>query len=172
MNWFLIKMCMSPEIWLVKTFVFNSKNNISRWQLGVAGLSLSIDCISGLSLDIESSGESEPDIGEEDADSKSTSSWEDMSKLDPNMLLYKAAQARNLPVMLEALSNGADPNWTNEEEDDKTPIMKVVETVSFLSLVFIQKFLQAFVITFCPAPGRHSVHPLTVTMGRYRLRNY
>ena len=41
-----------------------------------------------------------------------------MSKLDPNLLLYKAAEARNLPVMLEALANGADPNWVNADDED------------------------------------------------------
>ena len=45
------------------------------------------------------------------------------------MLLFKAAQARNLPVMLEALANSADPNWVCGENDDKTPIMKAIETV-------------------------------------------
>jgi Arf-GAP/coiled-coil/ANK repeat/PH domain-containing protein len=45
------------------------------------------------------------------------------------MLLFKAAQARNLTVMLEALANGADPNWVNEEEEGRTPLMKAVETV-------------------------------------------
>jgi hypothetical protein len=44
------------------------------------------------------------------------------------MLLFKAAQARNLTVMLEALANGADPNWVNEEEEGRTPLMKAVET--------------------------------------------
>lgn len=52
-----------------------------------------------------------------------------MSKLDPNLLLYKATQARNLPVMLEALANRADPNWVNQEEEGKTPLMKAVDTV-------------------------------------------
>lgn len=61
---------------------------------------------------------------------KSTTSWEDVSKLDPNTLLFKAAQARNLPVMLEALAHGADPNWVNEEDEGKTPLIKAVETVS------------------------------------------
>jgi len=53
-----------------------------------------------------------------------------MSSLDPNMLLFKAAQARNLAVMLEALANGAETNWVNIQEEDKTPLMKAVETVS------------------------------------------
>ena len=46
------------------------------------------------------------------------------------MLLYKATEARNLPVMLEALAHGADPNWVSGDDDSKTPIMKAVETVS------------------------------------------
>lgn len=56
-----------------------------------------------------------------------------MSKLDPNLLLYKAAQARNLPVMLEALANKADPNWVNQDEEGMTPLMKAVDTVSRLN---------------------------------------
>lgn len=77
---------------------------------------------------MESSEESSTECDDAD-DIKSTTSWEDMSKLDPNMLLYKAAQARNLTVMLEALAHGANPNWVNEEDDGKTPLMKAVETV-------------------------------------------
>ena len=81
------------------------------------------------SMDIASSDESDTGV-DEGEDSRSTTSWEDMSKLDPNMLLFKAAQARNLTVMLEALANGADPNWVNEEEEGRTPLMKAVETGS------------------------------------------
>ncbi|XP_033763338.1 arf-GAP with coiled-coil, ANK repeat and PH domain-containing protein 2-like isoform X2 [Pecten maximus] len=87
------------------------------------------------SLDLESSEGSE--VEDDGDDSKSTTSWEDMSKLDPNMLLYKAAQARNLAVMLEALANGADPNWVHEEEEGKTPLMKVVETGSLSACEFL-----------------------------------
>ena len=79
-------------------------------------------------MDIQSSDESDTGV-DEGEDSRSTTSWEDMSKLDPNMLLFKAAQARNLTVMLEALANGADPNWVNDEEEGRTPLMKAVETV-------------------------------------------
>ncbi|CAC5382180.1 ACAP [Mytilus coruscus] len=53
------------------------------------------------------------------------------------MLLYKAAQARNLTVMLEALANGADPNWVNEEEEGRTPLMKAVETGSLSACEFL-----------------------------------
>lgn len=81
-------------------------------------------CSADFDLDVSS------ESSDTEEDTKSTTSWEDMSTLDPNMLLFKAAQARNLAVMLEALANGADSNWVNLQEDDKTPIMKAIETVS------------------------------------------
>ena len=80
--------------------------------------------VSDFELDVSSESSDTED------DSRSTTSWEDMSSLDPNMLLFKAAQARNLAVMLEALANGAETNWVNIQEEDKTPLMKAVETVS------------------------------------------
>lgn len=99
------------------------------------------------SLDLESSDESSHDVDDDssgpggagshtDGD-RFTTSWEDMSKLDPNLLLYKASGARNLPVMLEALSNKADPNWVNLEEDGKTPIMRAVQTGSLAACEFL-----------------------------------
>ncbi|KAH9513503.1 Arf-GAP with coiled-coil, ANK repeat and PH domain-containing protein 2 [Bulinus truncatus] len=95
------------------------------------------------SLDLESSDESLHEYDDELSDSVAldgdnfTTSWEDMSKLDPNLLLYKASAARNLPVMLEALANRGDPNWVNLEEDGKTPIMKAVQTGSLAACEFL-----------------------------------
>lgn len=86
---------------------------------------------SDLELDSE---ESESEV---EADSRSTTSLEDVSKLVPDLLLYKAAGAHNLPVMLEALANKANPNWTNAEDDSKTPLMKAVESVSRLIYILI-----------------------------------
>lgn len=83
---------------------------------------------SGHDYDDDVSGARESGFGDGD---EFTTSWEDMSKLDPNLLLYKASGARNLPVMLEALSNRADPNWVNMEDEGKTPIMRAVQTVRF-----------------------------------------
>jgi Arf-GAP/coiled-coil/ANK repeat/PH domain-containing protein len=97
-------------------------------------------------FDIESSDDSCQDYDDEasaaggnvtvDGDDLTTS-WEDMSKLDPNLLLYKASGARNLPVMLEALSNKADPNWVNLEDEGKTPIMKAIQTGSLVVCEFL-----------------------------------
>ncbi|XP_022340712.2 arf-GAP with coiled-coil, ANK repeat and PH domain-containing protein 2-like isoform X1 [Crassostrea virginica] len=92
-----------------------------------------IDSI-GHNIELESSEGSDLDDAD---DTTSTTSWEDMSKLDPNLLLYKATQARNLPVMLEALANRADPNWVNQEEEGRTPLMKAVDTGSLTITEFL-----------------------------------
>ena len=93
------------------------------WLLGIYNIPLLVYLVD---IELESSEGSDLDDAD---DTTSTTSWEDMSKLDPNLLLYKATQARNLPVMLEALANRADPNWVNQEEEGKTPLMKAVDTV-------------------------------------------
>uniref|UniRef100_A0A8C1WCC8 Arf-GAP with coiled-coil, ANK repeat and PH domain-containing protein n=1 Tax=Cyprinus carpio TaxID=7962 RepID=A0A8C1WCC8_CYPCA len=47
-------------------------------------------------------------------------------ELDPGALLYKACQARNLPVMAEALAHGADVSSVNEEDEGKSPLIQAV----------------------------------------------
>jgi Arf-GAP/coiled-coil/ANK repeat/PH domain-containing protein len=84
-----------------------------------------------MDLDESDSG-SEP---ESDQDTTSTTSYEDFTKLHPDMLLYKAAQARNLPVMLEALAQQADINWHIDDNDGKTPLIKAVDSVSVGNLI-------------------------------------
>ena len=46
------------------------------------------------------------------------------------MLLYKASSARNLPVMTQAIAQGADINWGNPDDHLMTPLIKAVESVS------------------------------------------
>lgn len=82
---------------------------------------------SGIHLD-DSEHDSGSDV-ERDPEVASTTSLEDISKLHPDMLLYKAARARNLPVMLEAISLGANPNWKNEEEEGRTALIQAVHSV-------------------------------------------
>lgn len=124
----------------VEGAVLSVSNNSSRDS--DSGLGVSADVIVfgkeieniGRNIDLESSDGS--DIEDAD-DTTSTTSWEDMSKLDPNLLLYKAAQARNLPVMLEALANKADPNWVNQDDKGMTPLMKAVDTGSLTVTEFL-----------------------------------
>lgn len=65
--------------------------------------------------------------GEDDND---TIGEEDISKLHPNLLLYKAAAAHNLPVMCEAMGFGADRNWTNNEDLERSALHQAVLSVS------------------------------------------
>nr|CAB3222752.1 ArfGAP-6 arf-GAP with coiled-coil, ANK repeat and PH domain-containing protein 3 [Phallusia mammillata] len=48
----------------------------------------------------------------------------EISKLHPNLLLYKATDAANLPVMILAKSNKADLNWKNPDAEGKTALMQ------------------------------------------------
>lgn len=64
---------------------------------------------------------------------------EDISKLHPDLLLYKAAAAHNLPVMCEALALGADKLWSNAEDRSRSPIHQAIISVS-LSLHFYTLF--------------------------------
>lgn len=66
----------------------------------------------------ESSGEAE--IEQEASD------LEDLRELHPGLLVYKAARARNLPLMAEALAHGAEVNWVNDEDENKTPLVQAV----------------------------------------------
>nr|XP_033778197.1 arf-GAP with coiled-coil, ANK repeat and PH domain-containing protein 3 isoform X2 [Geotrypetes seraphini] len=77
----------------------------------------------------ESSGEAE--IEQEASDS------EDMRELHPGLLVYKASRARNLPVMAQALAHGADVNWMNEEDENKTPLIQAVIGGSLIACEFL-----------------------------------
>ena len=83
-----------------------------------------------VAIDIDADSESSTSEPEADQDTRSTTSFEDLSKLGPDLLLYRAAQARNLAVMVEALAAGANPNWHEEDESGKTPLIMAIESVS------------------------------------------
>ncbi|NWQ59187.1 ACAP3 protein, partial [Neopipo cinnamomea] len=77
----------------------------------------------------ESSGEAE--IEQEASD------LEDVRELHPGLLIYKAAQARNLPLMAEALAHGAEINWVNDEDENKTPLIQAVKGGSLIACEFL-----------------------------------
>lgn len=62
---------------------------------------------------------------------------EDISNLNPDILLYKAAIAHNLPVMCEALALGADKNWINVNNDCRSPIHQAVLSGSVMSCAYL-----------------------------------
>ncbi|KAM9299140.1 arf-GAP with coiled-coil, ANK repeat and PH domain-containing protein 3 [Gastrophryne carolinensis] len=62
---------------------------------------------------------------------------EDLRELHPGLLMYKASRARNLPIMAEALANGANVNWVNDEDENKTPLIQAVIGGSLIACEFL-----------------------------------
>ncbi|KAJ8914563.1 hypothetical protein NQ315_010027, partial [Exocentrus adspersus] len=87
-----------------------------------------IDGAIDLSSDQESTG------GEDDDE---TVGEEDISKLQPDLLLYKAAAAHNLPVMCEALAQGADKCWINPDDRGRSPIHAAVLSGSVMPCAYL-----------------------------------
>ncbi|CAH1112565.1 unnamed protein product [Psylliodes chrysocephalus] len=81
-----------------------------------------------LSSDQESTG------GEEENE---TVGEEDISKLQPDLLLYKAAAAHNLPVMCEALALGGDKCWINPEDRSRSPLHAAVFSGSVMPCAYL-----------------------------------
>ncbi|XP_068096707.1 arf-GAP with coiled-coil, ANK repeat and PH domain-containing protein 3 [Hyperolius riggenbachi] len=77
----------------------------------------------------ESSGEAETEQDPSDP--------EDLRELHPGLLMYKASRARNLPIMAEALANGANVNWVNDEDESKTPLIQAVIGGSLIACEFL-----------------------------------
>ncbi|XP_058818210.1 arf-GAP with coiled-coil, ANK repeat and PH domain-containing protein 2 [Topomyia yanbarensis] len=62
---------------------------------------------------------------------------EEFEKLNPNFLLYKAACGHNLPVMCQAMALGADKNWRNPDELDRTALHAAILSGSVMSCEFL-----------------------------------
>ncbi|XP_053694180.1 arf-GAP with coiled-coil, ANK repeat and PH domain-containing protein 2 isoform X2 [Sabethes cyaneus] len=62
---------------------------------------------------------------------------EEFDKLNPNFLLYKASGGHNLPVMCQALALGADKNWCNPDELDRTALHAAILSGSVMSCEFL-----------------------------------
>lgn len=62
---------------------------------------------------------------------------EDFDKLNPNYLLYKAASGHNLPVMCQAMALGANKNWTNPDELDRTALHAAILSGSVMSCEYL-----------------------------------
>ena len=60
-----------------------------------------------------------------------------IDELNPDLLLYRAAGAHNLPVMLMALALGANPEWRHEAECRQKAIHQAVRSGSVMSTQFL-----------------------------------
>lgn len=106
------------------------------------------------SLELDSADES-PTQDEED-----TTLEEDISNLSPSLLLYRAAGAHNLPVMCLALANGADPNWTNPDENGRYPLHQAIQSGSIMACEFL--LLNGAKSNSADSMGRTSLHVSTL----------
>ncbi|KAG1649790.1 Arf-GAP with coiled-coil, ANK repeat and PH domain-containing protein 2 [Nymphon striatum] len=88
-------------------------------------------------LGLDSADES-PDLeNEDDGNVGETTVLEDIEKLHPNLLLYRAASVHNLPVMCQAIANGADTNWINEEDFSRRPLHQAILSGSFKACEYL-----------------------------------
>ncbi|KAI4461336.1 centaurin/arf [Holotrichia oblita] len=86
-----------------------------------------IDEILDLSSDQDSTG------GEDNSELEE----EDISKLHPETLLYKAAAAHNIPVMCEALALGADKQWLNTDDRNRCALHQAILSGSVMSCAYL-----------------------------------
>ncbi|XP_023653902.1 arf-GAP with coiled-coil, ANK repeat and PH domain-containing protein 2-like isoform X1 [Paramormyrops kingsleyae] len=55
----------------------------------------------------------------------------------PDLQLYWASRMCSLPDMAEALAYGADVNWANSDEDNRTPLIQAVQGGSLVTCEFL-----------------------------------
>ncbi|CAG0887159.1 unnamed protein product [Darwinula stevensoni] len=77
------------------------------------------------------------DCSTEGEDDSPVVGGEDMSKLDANHLLFRAAKAHNLPVMCQALALSADKDWCNHEDRNLTPLHMAVLSGSTMACEYL-----------------------------------
>lgn len=72
---------------------------------------------------------------------------EDIENLHPDMLLYKAAAAHNLPVMCAALAAGADKLWSNVDDKSRNALHQAIISVHiFISCIHILHVLYYIIL--------------------------
>ncbi|KAL7026934.1 hypothetical protein ACKWTF_005239 [Chironomus riparius] len=91
-----------------------------------------LDTSMPVACNLFSNSDQESTSGEEDVLDE-----EDIDKLNPNYVLYKASIAHNLPVMCQAMSLGADKNWINPENFERTPLHQAVIVGSLMTCEFL-----------------------------------
>lgn len=62
---------------------------------------------------------------------------EDLSELNSDLLLYKAAASHNLPVMCQALALGANKNWSNEKDNGRKPLHQAIISGSVMACEYL-----------------------------------
>lgn len=71
--------------------------------------------------------ESESPVGVQRAESPPV--FTELTDFSADLLLYWASSACSLPDMAEAMAHGADVNWVNAEDSNRTPLIQAVQGV-------------------------------------------
>ncbi|XP_033218579.1 arf-GAP with coiled-coil, ANK repeat and PH domain-containing protein 2 isoform X2 [Belonocnema kinseyi] len=106
------------------------KEKVKESDVLLFGCDLPKPMIEG-SLELSSDQDSTAGEEEEFADE------EDIQNLHPEMLLYKAAAAHNLPVMCAALAAGADKLWLNINDRGRNAIHQAIISGSVMSCEYL-----------------------------------
>ncbi|KAF4526589.1 hypothetical protein B566_EDAN006403 [Ephemera danica] len=83
-------------------------------------------------IDLSSDDDSTGGEGDDDITGE-----EDISTLHPDRLLYRAAEAHNLPVMCEALALGADKTWENPDDRGRRAIHQAILSGSVMACEYL-----------------------------------
>nr|XP_033780994.1 arf-GAP with coiled-coil, ANK repeat and PH domain-containing protein 1 [Geotrypetes seraphini] len=94
------------------------------------------------------------------ADGEATGMGEDLRNLHPGALLYRAAACQNLPIMADALAHGADANWVNGGEANKTPLIQAVLINSLVACEFLLQ--NGASVNQADSCGRGPLHHATI----------
>ncbi|EZA47962.1 hypothetical protein DMN91_012484 [Ooceraea biroi] len=84
---------------------------------------------------------------------------EDIENLHPEMLLYKAAAAHNLPVMCAALAADADKLWSNVNDKNRSALHQAIISGSVMSCEYL--LLNGARINCQDAEGKTPLHLAT-----------
>ncbi|XP_072543213.1 LOW QUALITY PROTEIN: arf-GAP with coiled-coil, ANK repeat and PH domain-containing protein 2 [Salminus brasiliensis] len=111
-----------------------------------------------------SSSLSEPELQEESpvplTRHDSPRVFSELTEPCPGLLLYWASCSSSLPDMAEAFALGADANWVNGEDQNRTPLMQAVQGGSLVTCEFL---LQNSANVDQPdARGRAALHHATI----------
>lgn len=84
---------------------------------------------------------------------------DDISKLHPSLLLYRAAAVHNLPVMCQAQSMGGDPNWVNLEDKGRLPLHQAIISGSIMACEYL--LLNGAKVNNMDGEGKTALHLAT-----------
>lgn len=109
---------------------------------------------------------SEPDMldlssneSETESDNDLTVMEDDLSTLNAEMLLYRAATVHNLPVMCHALALGVNKIWTNKNDKDRTYLHQAIISNSVMACEYL--ILNGAQINCCDSDGKTPLYLAT-----------